>query len=156
MSPICFTDLPRENRDMIYKMVFGCICVHPNYRYEEPVADDKHNRKRLYVQRCLIEEQQPEHAFPNELLALFLVNRQISAEAILVFYEKTLFTGTKHSDDGLLSFIRGSGSHRVNMIRTLEFGPLFFDKLDERSNSYDLSLIFKAIDRLQNLRTLKR
>ena len=155
MAPIGFVGLPCEIRDTTYEMVFDCYYVHPNYRCREPAFGYTHKKNCLYVQRFPIEEQEPEHVLSNDFLALLFVNRQISAEAKPVFYKNTLFTGTEATNDGLFSFVKGCGSERANLIRTVEFGPTFYDKPDSSWSDNDQSSIFEALRGLQNLRTLR-
>lgn len=128
-----FINLPREIRDTIYKMVFECESVQPNSFCT--------NLRAIFRQKhvsfgnfdgCLHARQYPgqakrplKHVFANELLSLLLVSRQISTEAKIGFYEKTVFTGSLFLPNGLYFYLKGSGHDRKNMIRIVELGPCF-------------------------------
>lgn len=79
MVSTLITKLPRELRDKIYEMVFECGSIRPN---SDCILEEGSHR---LGNRCLFVYEHPnhwerrlKHVFANELLALLLVNRQIS------------------------------------------------------------------------------
>lgn len=111
-----FFDLPQEIRDEIYGYVFECDTV-------SPCAKNTNNqlRKRLVVNHTIHRGQRflPSYR-PNDVLALLLVNRQISTEAAQCFYGNTSFSGTV---DNVYLFLKGIGPERRNMVRTIILPP---------------------------------
>jgi len=109
MSSESFLQLPREIRDRVYDFVFP----------GEAVLPVTISRKRRFLKPgppCWKDFSNAEEKTPDEILALFYVNHQISAEAKVCFYGRHTITG-QPSD--LLCFIQGIGLCR-DLIRNIE------------------------------------
>ena len=104
MSPPTFITLPREIRDIVYHFVWDCGPVSGSM-WRSSIRE--HYRLKLY----------PSHRFPADVnLALLHVNRQISAEAALVFYGKrTFYFDSKY----VIPFLRDF-SPRLDLIKNIE------------------------------------
>ncbi len=150
-----FIKLPREMRDKIYEMVFEYESNRPNCGHSKAGIPSNYTGKCLYVQQYSRQGERPtKHVFADELLALLLVNRQISAEAAPIFFKKSVFTGTFSIRNPLISFIKGSGSCRRDMIRTVELGPYDCFHHQNPKHCIDANGLFEFLRSLKNLRTL--
>jgi hypothetical protein len=138
-----FFDLPREIRDQIYRYVFECDAVSPCAK-----TSNNRPRKRLVFNRTVRRGQRflPSYC-PNDVLALLLVNRQISTEAALSFYGNTSFSGTL---DDMYFFLKGIGPQRRNMVRTINLPPqLYSAEKAAHLRLYNLLLTLQSLRRVQ-------
>ena len=92
--------MPLELRNQIYSYVYDC-------KYATPVTT-RENGSRLFW---------TDHFYESITLTLLLVNRQISEEAAAIFYSKTNFKGNM---DLILSFIKGIGATKANLLTQIE------------------------------------
>lgn len=111
MSP-SFTTLPLEIRHKIYGVVFNCQSILPT------------SSVLLERSKALCSELSSKvndgfycKEYPQIVLALLLVNRQISDEAALYFYGKTTFRAELWH---MIRFLKGVGIRRRNIIRRVE------------------------------------
>ncbi len=111
-----FFDLPREIRDKIYECILEYDAVGP---YENCSINGA--RKRMIVNPAILRGQTflPSYR-PNDVLAILLVNRQISTEAASCFYGNTTLSDTYNT---MFPFLKGIGSQHMNMVRTVELLP---------------------------------
>lgn len=138
---ISFTTLPLEVRNQIYGGVFSCISRHPTSPVTprpikscfDPVPD------RNDALNC--------KGYAQEVLALLLVNRQISDESAMYFYAKTTFRAEEWH---MIHFLRGVGSRRRNSITSMEivYDWLLEDAPIEQS-------IFDLLCTMHSLRTVR-
>lgn len=138
-----FFDLPREIRDKIYGYVFECDAVSPFVKFTR-----NQRRKRLVFNYAVRRGQRflPSYR-PNDVLALLLVNRQLSTEAAPCFYGNTTFSGTL---DNMCFFLEGIGHQRRNMVRTINLPP----QLCSAGKAAHLRL-YDLLITLQRLRTVQ-
>ena len=138
---LSFIDLPLEMRDLVYDYVFEGISVDV---YEAHSGRRTRPKKRLaFNQTKQPGKHFPPSYHPRDVLALLLVSSQISKEAGLRFYGNKTFAGTLAI---MYSFLRGIGSRRLNIIRTIELiSQLAINEIHEPFRLYDL------LGTLQNL-----
>ena len=110
MSP-SFTTLPLEIRHKIYGDVF-------NYQHISPTGSLSFGGTKYAVRHFQLPcKATYSEGNPNKVLALLLVNRQISDEAALYFYGNTKFNAELQN---MIWFLEGVGTRRRNIIRRVE------------------------------------
>ncbi len=105
MTSQFLTVLPPEIRNYIYELVFRCSFMarmESRYLFIEPSTGSEGSFYEII--------------YRGRVLALLLVNHQVSQEACACFYPKTEFAGEALA---LKQFLIGIGTYRRNMIRTL-------------------------------------
>ena len=135
--PTNLTQLPREVRERIYDFVFHWEKVVPK------ITTTK--RKTLGPETSSWGAAKD----PNEILALLLVNHQISAEYKMNFYSHHTITG-QPSD--LISFLKGIGT-RHGLVRAVEVqeAEIFTETLYKQS----MPLLVRTLSELSSLRSIK-
>lgn len=133
-----FTTLPLEIRNEIYSHVF-------DYDSVMPLSHDDYKHLILYPA-----PQETDVCYgddPQDLLAIFYVNHQISDEAAAYFYGKKTFRGEWNA---IATFIKGIGARRRDRIRSVAIWHP-----DLLTSFSDIVETFELLSRLPNLRKLR-